>query len=182
MRLWIDTNAARKTRPIRDLYRLARSRGIEVVVHAQVYLEMRRQMRVLAGDGFSATRFDDFLRTVGIRVIAIHLDHPTSAQWADALSLRYPSDAAWERAKQQTLGGILRASFEVEPGQMPMTTDWLIALAVEGDAGSRVITHDDGEEWRLLREAEPKRVLSWEEAVAWLSGLPAREPPTDGAA
>ena len=51
-----------------------------------------------------------------------------------------------------------------------MTTDWLVSLLVESDPTARILTHDDGEEWRTLREA--RRVLSWNEAIAWLEGLP----------
>ncbi|AUX39350.1 uncharacterized protein SOCE26_007390 [Sorangium cellulosum] len=179
MRLWIDTNAARSPRALRDLCRLARSKCVEVVVHAQVYLERRRQQRVELGDQFLETVFDDFLKQHRIKVVDIHLDQPTAARWADGLCQRYPSDAAWELAKHLTLGGELRTDFKVLPGKMPMTTDWLIALAVEDDAASRILTHDDGEEWRRLRDAEPRRVLRWDEAVTWLGELPAREPPTD---
>ncbi|WP_437734783.1 hypothetical protein [Sorangium sp. So ce1335] len=176
MRLWIDTNAARNPRAIRDLCRLARSRGVEVVVHAQVYLERRRQQRAHLGDRFLETAFDDFLTQHRIRVVDIHLDQATAARWADDLCERYPTDAAWELAKHRTLGGELSADFKIVPGKMPMTTDWLIALAVEDDAASRIITQDEGEEWRWLREAEPRRALSCDEAVTWLQSLPAAEP------
>ena len=54
---------------------------------------------------------------------------------------------------------------------MPMTTDWLIALVVERDPAARIITRDEGEEWRALREMDPRRALSWDEAVDWLQGL-----------
>lgn len=147
-----------------------------MVVHAQVYLEMRRQKRALYGDGFKETLFDDLLEQLPIRVVDIHLDQSTAARWADGLCRRYPTDRDWELAKQRTLGGELIADFKTIPGKMPMTTDWLIALAVEEDAVSRIITHDEGEEWRRLREADPRRALSWDEAVTWLQGLPADEP------
>ena len=90
----------------------------------------------------------------------------------DALHRRSPADKDWELAKKKTLGGELRADFKVEPGKMPMTTDGLIALAIELDPESRIITEDGNEEWRYLREAEPKRALGWNEAVAWLETLP----------
>ncbi|XXY45484.1 hypothetical protein WME91_36325 [Sorangium sp. So ce269] len=176
MRLWIDTNAARSAPDLRRLCLLARSKGVEVIIHAHVYLERRRQQRVHLGERFSETAFDGFLKQHRIRVIDIHLDQPTAARWADELYRRYSTDDEWESAKQRTLGGMLRAGFEVEPGKMPMTTDWIIALAVEDDAVSRIITHDEGEEWRRLREAEPRRALRWDEAVAWLESLPADEP------
>ncbi|KYF90698.1 hypothetical protein BE20_45390 [Sorangium cellulosum] len=172
VRLWIDTNVARSVTAIEELCSLAQSKGVEVVVHAQVYLERRRQMRTRAGGRFSEVRFDGFLRQYGIQIIDIHLDHPTAARWADSLCYRYPTDRDWELAKQRTLGGELIADFKIIPGKMPMTTDWLIALAVEDDAASRIITHDEGEEWRRLREAEPRRALSWDEAVTWLQSLP----------
>lgn len=175
MRLWIDTNAARSPRAIRDLCRLARSKGVEVLVHAQVYLERRRQQRAESGEQFSGMAFDDFLLVHRVRVVDIHLDQPTAARWADGLCQRYPTDRDWELAKQRTLGGQLIADFKIIPGKMPMTTDWLIALAVEEDAASRIITHDEGEEWQRLREAEPRRALRWDEAVTWLQSLPADE-------
>ncbi|WP_437317853.1 hypothetical protein [Sorangium sp. So ce385] len=146
------------------------------MIHAQVYLERRRQQHVESGEQFSGTAFDDFLMVHRIRVVDIHLDQPTAARWADELCQRYPTDAEWELAKHRTLGGELIADFKIIPGKMPMTTDWLIALAVEEDAESRIITHDKHEEWRRLRDAEPRRVLSWDEAVTWLENLPADEP------
>jgi len=173
MRLWIDTNRTQSAKDLRDLCRRARSKQVEVVVHAQVYLETRRQRRVQLGAAFDERAFDSFLLREKIAVFEHMLDQRTAAAFADALHLRYSTNEAWELAKKRTIGGVLRADFAVEPGKMPMTTDWLIALAVEADPASRIITHDDGEEWRHLREAEPRRALRWDEAVAWLESLPA---------
>ncbi|WP_437531388.1 hypothetical protein WME79_02410 [Sorangium sp. So ce726] len=92
MRLWLDTNAARSVPNLRRLCGLARSRGVDVVVHAQVYLEMRRQKRVLYGEGFKEMLFDDLLQRLPIRVVDIHFDQPTAARWADGLWQRYPTD------------------------------------------------------------------------------------------
>ena len=172
--LWIDTNVARSVTDLRTLCRLAQRKGVRVVVHPQVYLERRRQMRAdCARDGreFSEVSFDGFLRQQHIEVRPLVLDQETAGAWADALHLRYPSNETWEAAKKATLGGDLRAGFRVEPGDMPMTTDWLIALVVERDAAARIITRDEGEEWRVLREATPPRALRWEEAIAWLEAL-----------
>ncbi len=171
LRLWIDTNCAHSAADLSDLSRLARARGVKLVIHPQVYLERRRQMRVEKGADFSIDRFDRFLRREGFEVPTFLLDQPTAATWADALYERYPTVGAWEGAKQKTLGGVLRRAFEVLPGDMPMTTDWLISLLAEGEPTARVLTHDDGEEWRELRKT--KRVLSWDEAISWLEGLPA---------
>lgn len=170
MQLWIDTNCARSVADLREIARLARGKGVPLVIHPQVYLERRRQMRVEKGSQFNPTLFDGFLAAQEIRVPPFVLDQPLAATWADALYERYPTLAAWEGAKQKTLGGVLEGGFEVLPGDMPMTTDWLISLLVAGDPSARIVTHDDGEEWRALREA--KRVLSWHEAIAWLEGLP----------
>ncbi|MDC3960338.1 hypothetical protein KEG38_41175 [Polyangium jinanense] len=170
MQLWIDTNCARSVVDLKEIARLARGKGITLVIHPQVYLERRRQMRVEKGAQFKAAAFDGFLAQQEIRVPPFLLDQPLAATWADALYERYPTIEAWEGAKQRTLGGVLRGGFAVLPGDMPMTTDWLISLLVASDPSARIVTHDDGEEWRALREA--KQVLSWNEAMAWLEALP----------
>jgi len=108
MRLWIDTNAARSVVDLHDLCRVAQSKGVEVVVHPQVYLERRRQERVLRGDKFSEKLFDDFLNQVGISVTEALFDQRTAAIWADQLFQRYATHDAWEAAKKRTLGGELR--------------------------------------------------------------------------
>ena len=172
MRLWVDTNKTRSAIKLAELTRLARRKKVDIVVHAQVYLETRRQQRVKLGAKFDEQTFDSFLLTQKIVVHEVVLDQTTAATFADALHRRYPTNERWEFAKKQTLGGELRADFKVEPGKMPMTTDWLIALAVELDPESRIITEDGKEEWRYLRETEPKRALGWDEAVAWLETLP----------
>ncbi len=170
--LWIDTNAARSAPELEKLSRLAQPKGVDVVIHPQVYLERRRQQQAHLGARFSEKIFDKFLQRCNIRVVPFFLDQATSASWADELHRRYPTDEEWEAAKKRTIGGSLKPGFAVMPGWMPMTTDWFISLVVEGDAGSRVITDDDGEEWRMLRLAAPPRALGWEEALAWLDSLP----------
>jgi uncharacterized Zn-finger protein len=176
MRLWIDTNVARSTVKMRDLSRLAQRKGVAVIVHPQVYLEMRRQMRVEKNDGFKQGLFDGFLRQHRVNVFTAVIDQLVAASWADELFQRYPTKEAWEGAKQRTLGGELRKGFEVEPGQMPMTTDWLIALTIESEPQSWIITHDKREEWKFLRDSEPKRALRWDEAMEWLVSLPEQAP------
>jgi hypothetical protein len=170
--LWIDTNQARSVTDLAELSRLGKAKGVRILIHPQVYLERRRQMRVEAGPAFSEARFDRFLVRQGFEVPPFVLDQTTAAAWADELYRRYATSEVWEEAKRQTLGGDLRAGFRVLPGRMPMTTDWLIALGVEGDPASRIVTHDTGEEWRALREMSPRRALAWDEALDWLRGLP----------
>jgi hypothetical protein len=175
MRLWVDTNYARSVGDLRDLARLAKAKGVQIVIHPQVYLERRRQRRAECrkeGTVFSTEAFDGFLRQVKFVVPDFVFDQKTAAAWADELDGRYPTSEAWESAKKSTIGGQLRAGFEVQPGDMPMTTDWLIALVVERDPAARIVTRDEGEEWRALREMEPPRALSWDEAMSWLRGLP----------
>ncbi len=175
MRLWIDTNSARSVVELRDLARLAKAKGAQIAVHPQVYLERRRQMRAECareGQVFSAAVFDGFLGREKIVVPDFVLDQRTAAAWADDLDGRYPTSEAWESAKKSTIGGQLRDGFQVLPGDMPMTTDWLIALVVERDPAARIITRDEGEEWRVLREMQPPRALTWEQAMGWLGGLP----------
>lgn len=171
--LWIDTNCARSAVKIAGLARIARAKGVRVRMSPQVYLERRRQMRVECeerGGTFHPAAFDDFLTQHDIEVPPLGFDQRTAESWADMLYRRYPTSGAWETAKQRTLGGQMRAGFEVLPGDMPMTTDWLIALTVESDPAARIITHDTGEEWRALRDMAPPRALTWEEALEWLHG------------
>jgi hypothetical protein len=175
MRLWVDTNSARSVTDLSALARLARTKGVQIAIHPQVYLERRRQMRAectTKGVLFSAAIFDGFLGREKIVVLDFVFGQKTAAAWADELNQRYPTDEAWERAKKATIGGQLRADFQVLPGKMPMTADWLIALVVEGDPGSRIITGDTREEWRALREMLPPRALSWDQAMTWLQALP----------
>jgi hypothetical protein len=51
---------------------------------------------------------------------------------------------------------------------VPFTTDWLVALEVER-RGMFIAVEDKGEEWRKLRDLDPKRALSYEEAILWLT-------------
>lgn len=173
--LWLDTNVARSVKDLRSLARLAHNKHVTVVVHPQVYLERRRQRQVECaeeGSVFDSALFDNFLEKFGIQVFEMNLGRSTASQWADTLFQRYPTHGAWEAAKKATLGGELKQGFKVEPGQMPMTTDWLVALEVEHDADSVIVTEDRGEEWKALREGQPERILSLNEAFGWLQSRP----------
>ncbi len=174
-KLWIDTNEARSVVNLRDLCALAKPKNVQIVIHAQVYLERRRQMRVRCAaerKPFSEAAFDGFLTQEGINVPALILDQNTASVWADELYQRYPAEGDWEVAKKKALGGELRAGFQVLPGDIPMTTDWLISLIVEADTSSHIVNRDGGEEWRALREMDPKRIFTFEEALEWLRSLP----------
>jgi len=168
--LWIDTNQARAAKPLKQLAQLARRKGVVPIVHPQVYLETRRQKRVMHGPAFSPSIFDELLTQCRIECPAIAFDQARVSTWADLLAARYPSDQLWQRAKHATIGGELASGYDVLPGSLPMTTDWLIALEVELESDGRVLTADTGEEWRTLRESG--RVFGWDGAVAWLNSLP----------
>lgn len=172
VRLWFDTNALwRKLSEQRTITGLARSKGLQPAVSAQVYLEDRRQTRLrfsAVGRAFHGHLYDQgFIQLYD--VIDVPFDRATAAAWADRLALRYSERGAWREATRATLGGRLRAQFDELPARVPMTTDWWVALAVEDDADTRVVCDEGGEEWRSLREAGC--VLGWEEAHAWLDGL-----------
>jgi hypothetical protein len=63
----------------------------------------------------------------------------------------------------------LKADFVHEPGKMPMTTDWWVALQVEEEPEDRIAVEDNGAEWKpLLAE----RALNVTGALAWLASLP----------
>lgn len=68
-KLWIDTNEARSVVRLSKLCALARPKDVPIVIHAQVYLERRRQMRVDCAANckvFSEAIFDGYLAGEGI--------------------------------------------------------------------------------------------------------------------
>lgn len=173
-RLWLDTNVTRSVDDLKELSKLAQVKQVKVIIHAQVYLERRRQKQVELKKAFKPKLFDKLLTQLRYEVPEMRVTRATAATWADTLYERYPDHVTWEFAKKATLGGELRKDFQVEPGRMPMTTDWLIALEIEHDRDSYVITEDGGEEWQVLRSE--RRVFGWSEAIEWLRSLPDPEP------
>jgi hypothetical protein len=172
-RLWFDTNVTRSFAPrkLAALAQLAGTKAVQLTVHPQVYLEVRRFMRVDKGPVFNPSLFDQFLVQSRIEFREVTATQATMTDWAELLATRYSTDLAWQDAKRRTLGGVTKDAFKVEPAHMPMTTDWLIALEIESDPESFVITHDDGEEWRPLRDAPQRRAFRWNEATDWLQSL-----------
>lgn len=104
----------------------------------------------------------------------MQVDRAIAERWAERLNVRYPTTDAWETAKLHTLGGELQKRFVHEPGQMPMTTDWWVALQVEDAPGDRVAVEDKGVEWDELRNV--RRAMSSDEATKWLETLPLASP------
>jgi hypothetical protein len=166
--LWLDSNVARSPGKVRELSKLAQQKGISVVVHAQVHLEICRQVRVREGAEFSQELIDSFLETHRVPVIGAQLDRSAAESWAELLQKRFPTSEAWKKAKLSAVKARLPSEAEVNAHRVPMTTDWLIALEVER-RGSYIAVEDKGEEWKALREMTPKRALSYEEALRWLS-------------
>ncbi len=172
MRLWLDRSVMfRKYSELSNLCRLAQKKGVAVTISAQVYLEDRRQTGVQQGAKFSPKKFDEVYAQL-FEVVDVPFDRTTAARWADRLAARYPTKDTWREAKMATLGGQLHAAFEMEPARLPMTTDWWVALAAEDDPDAWAATQDQGEEWRALRNLNPPRAFTWEEATTWLTELP----------
>jgi hypothetical protein len=174
MRLWLDTSVTRAPGHLRMIATEAYRRGIPVLVHAHVHLETCRHYRCRFGANYSPDTVDVMLRDLHIDVADMNLDRPTAERWAQRLHALFPSDAAWQTAKLATIGGELREGFATLPGDMPMTTDWWVALQVEEAPPDRVAVEDRGHEWEALRLGG--RALSAAEATAWLATLPVPGP------
>jgi len=155
----------------RKLSELAKTKGVRVVVHAQVHLEVCRQRRVKDGASFSPHIIESFLKQLDIEVFDSTLDRAAAERWAALLHQRYPTKKDWKSAKLSAVKARLPDDTSVPVERVPMTTDWLIALAIE-DQGAYVAVEDRGEEWSALRATVPKRALSFVEALDWLGGLP----------
>lgn len=173
--LWLDTNVAWSAKDVRELATLARKKGVRVVVHAQVHLEIWRQRNVKDGADFDAQLVDSYLRQLGIEVFDAMLDRTAAERWGERLARRY--EKGWPDAKLSAVKARLPGGTTLPARRVPMTTDWLVALAVEDHDGF-IAVEDKGEEWKGLREALPKRALSLEECHAWLQGLPDERVPS----
>lgn len=167
--LWLDTNVAWSPGKVKDLATLAGKKGVRVVVHAQVHLEIWRQRNVKDGPDFDAQLVESYLQQLGIQVFDVMLDRAAAERWGERLAKRY--DKGWPDAKLSAVKAQLPAGTKLPSHRVPMTTDWLIALAVEDDAGI-VAVEDKGEEWSALRNCNPKRAMSFKECLAWLQALP----------
>src|SRR5690349_11909682 len=129
--LWLDTNVAWSARKVREIAELAQAKGIKVVVHAQVHLESCRQTRELAAKGgkkFSGERIRTFLEQLDVEVVKASFDQATAEAWAELLHQRYPTEKDWQQAKLRTVKASLPPEAQVPSAEVPMTTDWLIAL------------------------------------------------------
>ena len=166
MRLWIDSSVARQARVLRELTDLAKACDVEVVVHPHVHLELCRNLRCKRGAEFSQSFVDSYLEGRRISIQTVHLDQIVAERWAERLHRRYPTVDGWEEAKRSTLRGNLRRDFVHEPGKMPMTTDWWVALQVEESDEDRIVVEDMGGEWAPLRDVG--RAMTAEAAGHWL--------------
>ncbi|HLL06975.1 MAG TPA: hypothetical protein VK539_40745 [Myxococcaceae bacterium] len=168
--LWLDSNVARSVRSIRELSRRASSKGIRVVVPAQVHLEICRQVREREGTRFSQQLIDTFLEQIGIEVVEARLDRSTAETWAEMLHQQFPTSEDWKAAKLTSVKAKLPEGTVLPASKVPMTTDWWIALAVERDSNAFIAVDDKGEEWRKLRALG--KAFSYEDALRWLDSQP----------
>lgn len=169
-RLWIDASVAHQPGVLRELTKLAKARGVDIVVHAHVHLEMCRHLRCEWGAEYNPATIKDYFQQQSVHVSDMHLDEATADRWAELLHRRFPSTEQWEAAKKSTLGGELSAAFVHERGHMPMTTDGWVALQVEDAPDDRVAVEDKGGEWQALRDSG--RALTAASAKAWLESMP----------
>jgi hypothetical protein len=170
--LWLDSSVLRqlKRSQLRALASLAGRKGVRIVVHAHIHLELCRHLRGsmrARGEEFTPSVISTSLDQLGIAVADAMLGRAEAEAWAALLDQRHPDDAAWQEAKLESVKARLPEGTRLRLGDVPMTTDWLVALEVERQ-GARAAVDDKGPEWRALREAEPCRALSYTEAVQWL--------------
>lgn len=174
IRLWVDTSAIQGQQLI-DLSRLAREKGVAVVVHPQVHLEKCRQLRVQFGARFSSALITQALEQQGVQIAAMAFDQTRAERWADQLAARFPTPEAWQEAKRKSVKAKLPDDTAL-PKRVPMTTDWLIALDVAERTEDFIVVNDRGPEWEALREAQPPRAFDYDAALAWLRACPDRPP------
>ena len=135
--LWLDTNVAWSAQNVRTLGKLALKKGVRVVVHAHVYLENWRQMRVEKKEAFSAQLIITLLKQYKITVFEMVLSQTVAERWGELLAKRYPAADDWSKAKLRSIKARLDDETSIREKKPPMTTDWLVALAVESRATQR---------------------------------------------
>ena len=129
--LWLDANIARSPAKVRELANLARTKGIAVLAHAQVHLEVCRQARERAhraGDTFKPQMVEAVLNSLGVTIAEAKLDRSTAETWARLLHDRFPTDDAWKKAKLSAVRASLPEGAILSARRVPFTTDWLVAL------------------------------------------------------
>lgn len=172
MRIWLDSTLLWSPRKAKELCALARSRGFEVGVSAQIHLEQLRRDRTRRGPSFDPAFTEQYLSRVGISIQPLRLDRPTAERWGQRLHERFGSSDAWPQAKLRSLRAKLGDGATLSD-RAPMTTDWLVALQVEDDGDDAlVVTDDGGPEWDALRAGSQAR--TYDDARAWLTSLPER--------
>jgi hypothetical protein len=172
--LWLDSSVVLglKKSQLRELTDLAREKGIRVVVHAHIHLEMCRNLREkmrIRDMEFSPSYIQSHLDQLRIEVAEAALDRAAAEGWALLLDQRYSTEGAWLKAKLDAVRARLPEGTHLRADRMPMTTDWLVALEIERQ-GAYVAVCDEGIEWKALREMNPCRALSYDEAMRWLQG------------
>jgi len=166
--LWLDSSVIRaKQRVLAPLVELARSRGLNVLVHAHIHMEMCRHHRESKGERYSQPLIDTWLNQMGIVVADFHLTKQTAEECAAMLHRRYPTSEAWKAAKLSSVRARLTTEATLKEEKVPMTTDWWVALEVERLNGY-IAVEDKGDEWSALRLMKPCRALSYDACMDWL--------------
>jgi hypothetical protein len=176
--LWLDSSvlrlgAAKK----RELAEKAQEKGVRLLVHPHIHLEMcryYRESRRKQGKSFEASYVRSSLEQLRIEVATFVMDRDVAETWAERLDQRYPTDEEWQQAKQVSVRARLPEQTKIRAAEVPMTTDWLVALEVE-EQGAFIAVGDKGEEWASLRSATPRRAMTYAEAIVWLSEKPQPE-------
>lgn len=173
--LWLDSSVIHLGgRKLDELAKLAKSKGVKVVVHAHIHLETCRRLREskrAKGEAYSQSHVTTSLDQLGIAIADVTFDRATAEAWAESLGRRYPTSADWKRAKADSVRARLPAGATVPASEVPMTTDWLVALEIER-RGDVVAVEDKGEEWQILRSADPCRAFTYDAAMTWLGARP----------
>lgn len=170
--LWLDSSVIRLgPTKLRELAEKAKLCGVRLFVHPHIHLEMcryYRQSRRDRGMKFLPSYVESSLAQLNIEIPQITLNRENAELWAERLDQRYPGEADWKHAKAKTVKSRLPEDAKIDPQDVPMTTDWLVALEIESQNGF-VAVNDQGEEWQALRAMKPPRAMSYKETIAWLN-------------
>lgn len=166
--LWLDSSIIRMGIPkLRALTQLAREKSVRVVVHPHIHLEICRYLRQNSSRPFSQQYIDQSLEQLGIAVEDFNLTMKSAETYAEMLHTRYPTSDAWKKAKLSSVRARLPQEVTVKESEVPMTTDWWVALEVEVRQGY-IAVEDKGDEWSALRLMKPCRAFSFSKCMQWL--------------
>lgn len=156
---------------LRELAQLAQRKQVRVVVHPHIHLEMCRYLRENPRRPFSQHFINQSLELLGITIEDFNLTKELAEQFATMLHHRYPTDDKWKNAKLSAVRARLPSDANAKADDIPMTTDWWVALEVENRNGY-IAVEDKGAEWIAMREMKPQRAMNYEGCMRWLRDRP----------